>query len=160
MASRQRPQLIRDGRTAARGSGHATGREPFRWAVVALSVGNAAVHGYLAPMHLDEAPYMGALFFVLAAASLALAAALTVADYAWLWVATATITAAALAGLLVSRTVGLPELHDEIGSWTDTLAVVTLVLEAAIVMFAATRIIWYHADRRHERAKNPGRTGS
>mgnify|MGYP001106147186 CR=1 FL=1 len=129
-------------------------REPFQWFAALLLTANAAIHGYLAPMHLAEAPYLGWGFIALAAASLAIAVGLAAADRPWLWATALTVTTAALVGLLASRTVGLPEIHDEIGNWTDTLAIATLVIEVAIVMFAATRIIWWRTDRRHERTGN------
>lgn len=128
--------------------------EPFRWTAVALLVANAAIHGYLAPMHLAEVVYLGWAFIALVVASFATAVGLAVADRAWLWAIAGVVTALALAGLLASRTIGLPELHDEIGNWADTLAVATLVIEVAIVMFAAARIFWRHTDRRHEHAES------
>lgn len=124
--------------------------EPFRWSAAVLLAANAAIHGYLAPMHLSEAPYLGWGFIALAAGSLVIATGIAATDRAWLWAAALAVTTAALVGLLASRTVGLPEMHDEVGNWTDSLAIATLVIEVTVVMFAAARIFWRHADRRHD----------
>jgi hypothetical protein len=70
------------------------------------------------PDHLREAPYIGVLFIALAAVSVILAVALLAYDAPVVWIATFVVMAAAVAAFLISRTVGLPQMPDDVGNWT------------------------------------------
>ena len=75
-----------------------------------------------------------------AVAGLLLAQLLLFADTTAVWRWTAGVSSAALLGYVLSRTVGLPQIHDDIGNWTDPLAIVcigaeTLMLAAAGLHF-------------------------
>ncbi|MGH3494841.1 MAG: hypothetical protein ACRDQ1_16615, partial [Sciscionella sp.] len=53
----------------------------------------------------------------------------------------------ALTADLVSRTVGMPEIHDDIGNWLEPFGVAAVVAEAVGVVTAAR--ILYRMARRH-----------
>ncbi len=69
------------------------------------------------------------------------------------WVASGGVALAAVVAFLASRTVGLPQIHDDIGNWSEPLAVPALAVEVLTVAFAALALI--HAapapGRRNER---------
>jgi hypothetical protein len=92
-------------------------RHPDRLlAAVCVAVGGLT-HVPLIPDHLEEAPYIGALFIALAAVSVVLAVGLLVADSPLVWSLTVVVMAAAVAAFLVSRTAGLPQMPDDVGNW-------------------------------------------
>jgi steroid 5-alpha reductase family enzyme len=57
-----------------------------------------------------------------------------------IWTAALALNVAAMAAFLLSRTTGLPSSTDDIGNWAQTLGVINLVVEAALIGFAATVI--------------------
>jgi hypothetical protein len=115
-----------------------------------------AVHVPPVPEHLHEAPYIGVLFIGLAVACAVLAALLARRDSAAIWVVTTVLAAAAAFAYVVSRTVGLPEIHDDIGNWTDPLGVVALTTETATAMFG-TYVLRRHSQ--HWRFQPPVNAG-
>ncbi len=117
---------------------------PWRWPVVVFLLTNAAIHLDLAPMHLMEAPYIGALFIALSAACIILAAALAFVDSPLVWVGAGATSVLALIAFLVSRTVGLPQIADDIGNWTEpwgnpTIAVEALTIVCTLVVLRSRR---------------------
>ncbi|MEO6942287.1 MAG: hypothetical protein ABI124_04610 [Terrimesophilobacter sp.] len=114
---------------------------PWRWLAIVLLLVNAAIHVNLTPMHLMEAPYIGLLFIVLSAACVILAALLAFRDNELVWMATGALSALALIAFLASRTVGLPQIDDDIGNWTEPLGILNMAVEAltALVTFA---VLW------------------
>jgi hypothetical protein len=58
------------------------------------------------------------------------------ADTTAVWAWTGIVAVLALLGYLLSRTVGLPQIGDDIGNWGEPLGVVCIVAEA--VMLVAT----------------------
>jgi hypothetical protein len=122
----------------------------WRWPATLFLLVNAAIHLYLAPMHLIEAPYIGALFIALSAACIILAVLLTFLDNTLVWTATGTISLLALIAFLISRTIGLPQIGDDIGNWTDPLGYPNMVVEILTVTVAI-------AVLRSWRLRTPGR---
>jgi hypothetical protein len=99
--------------------------------------GVAATHILDLPDKLAEAHYMAALFCGLIVASIALAALLlTGRAIHFAWGAAAGVSVAAIAGYVLSRSVGLPELADHVGRWADPMGIAALVCEAGLVALA------------------------
>lgn len=90
--------------------------------------------------HLIEAPYIGVGFILLTVAGLLLAQLLLLADTAAVWIWTAIVSAAAVLGYLLSRTVGLPQIRDDVGDWGEPLGIVCLAAE--VIMLAAAFLHW------------------
>ncbi len=112
-------------------------RSPLRWVVAALLLVTAAVHVPLVPMHLREAPYVGVLFIVLAVVCVALAVAVVLHDSAMVWELSGTVTLLALVAFLASRTVGLPQIGDDVGNWSDPLGFPAITAELLATLVAA-----------------------
>lgn len=127
-----------------------THRSPARWGAAALLVVVALVHLPLVPAHLKEAPYVGWLFIAFVLICVALAVALVLADTSVVWLASGSFTLAALVAFLVSRTVGLPQLGDDIGNWTDPLGYPAMASEALMAGLATLILI-----RRRAHASRP-----
>jgi hypothetical protein len=108
----------------------------LRWLTAVCLAVIAGVHIAIAPEHLHEAPYAGVLFLVLAAATLAAAGLVLTTDHPLVWIGTAGLSLSALVAYLVSRSVGLPSLSDDIGDWLNPLGVVAVVSETAVVLIA------------------------
>ena len=113
-------------------------RSGDRWLVALCLAVTAASHAPLIPEHLQEAPYIGVSFAVLAAASVVLALALVVRDNLAVWGAVALLEGLAVVAYVVSRTVGLPLLGDDIGSWAEPLSFPALVSELIATGMAVT----------------------
>jgi hypothetical protein len=118
---------------------------PLRWACALALLVTAGTHIPLIPDHLEEAPYVGVLFIVLSAVSIALAALVMVRDLPLVWVASGTVTLLAVVAFLLSRTVGLPQIGDDIGNWTEPLGFPALAGEVATVVLAGLAIRRAHA---------------
>lgn len=103
--------------------------------VLALVVAGAA-HIPVIPAHLREAPYIGVLFIVLTVASFPLAAVLALGDVAAAYLSTAAVMGLALLAYVISRTVGLPQIGDDIGNWLQPLGVVAITAEATALVSA------------------------
>ena len=53
-----------------------------------------------------------------------------------LWISALTLSVAAMIAFVLSRTIGLPGSFDDIGNWTQTLGVLNLLSEAALISLA------------------------
>ena len=108
----------------------------WRCPAAALLLLNAAVHVLLIRGHLEEAPYIGVLFILLSAACIALCAAVMIVDTAAIWATIGVVSVLALAAFLISRTVGLPQIGDDIGNWTEPLGYPAVAAEALSAVVA------------------------
>jgi hypothetical protein len=126
---------------------------PLRWAASVLLLVTAATHIPLVPEHLEEAPYIGVLFIALSVASVVLAVVLIVADTPAVWAATGVMTALAVVAFVVSRTVGLPQIGDDIGNWTEPLGFPALAAEALAAVVAAVALQRNHHHSHHRPGK-------
>jgi hypothetical protein len=108
----------------------------WRWPAAVFLLVNATIHLYLAPMHLMAAPYIGVLFIALSAACIILAVLLTFLDNASVWAATGAVSLLALIAFLASRTVGLPQIGDDIGNWTEPLGYPNMLAEVLTIAVA------------------------
>ncbi|MDQ6642130.1 MAG: hypothetical protein M3Y66_06520 [Actinomycetota bacterium] len=116
---------------------HETKRSPLRWVVAALLLITAAVHVPLIPGHLKEAPYAGVLFLLLAVTCAVLAGVIVRRDTPMVWELSGAVTLLALIAFLASRTIGLPQLADDVGNWTDPLGFPALAAELLTTSIAA-----------------------
>jgi hypothetical protein len=110
----------------------------LRFPAAALAVAAGLAHVPVTPEHLREAPYIGVLFIMLTVACVVLAALLVTWDHALVWLALGGACLLAVIAYVVSRTMGLPLMADDIGNWWETLGVVSVLTESAVVVLAAT----------------------
>jgi spore coat protein A len=112
-----------------------------RFAGVVGLLGIAVTHLLDLPDKLSEARYMAVLFCALIASSLLLAVPIAL-DRATrrVWPIAGALSATAIAGFLLSRTVGLPQLGDHVGMWQDNAGTASLVCESTVVVLAA--LVW------------------
>ena len=101
-------------------------------AVVGLA-GVALIHLLDSPGTFGEQAYKGWLYVGLIAGSIVTAAALIRSSDSRAWLAAALLPLGALAGFVVSRTVGLPGGADDIGNWTEPLGLASLFVEGCLV---------------------------
>src|ERR1700754_2007650 len=83
-----------------------------------------------------ETPYMGWMYVGLMLSCLAVAATLLHAHALEAWLATIALSASAIAGFVLTRTVGLPQAHDDIGNWSEPLGLAALFVEGAVIATA------------------------
>jgi hypothetical protein len=122
---------------------------PHRWIASVLLLATAATHVPLVPEHLVEAPYIGMLFVALSAASFALAVLVVLADTPAVWMVTGVMMLLAVLAFLASRTVGLPMIGDDIGNWTEPLALPAVAAELLAFLTAAAVLRPDAATQRH-----------
>ena len=89
---------------------------------------------------MDETPYLGWAYIGLIVGCAVAAVLLLRRDHRGFVLAGA-LAAATFIGYCLSRTTGLPAATDDIGNWTETLGVWSLVAEAAVVAFSATALM-------------------
>jgi hypothetical protein len=118
---------------------------PLRWpAAVAVLVAGAAHLPVIAP-HLAEAPYIGALFIALTVACGVLAVALLAWDTPTVWDLAILATGLAVLAYVLSRTVGLPQIGDDIGNWSEPLGVLSIAAESVTVLLGVATLVWARA---------------
>lgn len=100
-------------------------------------IGVAVVHLIDGPGSLQDAEYVGVLELALAAAATVIAIALIIGPVRDIWLSAATLASAALVAYVASRTVGLPGSTDDIGSWGQTLGIISIAAEGVVVLLAA-----------------------
>ncbi len=111
-------------------------RSPVRLIAATAAAGMAVAHIPVIKQHLDEAPYIGIGFVLLTIAGLVLLQLLLTRDTAAVWTASVVVSVLALLGYLLSRSVGLPQITDDIGNWSDPLGVVAIVSETVLLLAA------------------------
>jgi hypothetical protein len=106
----------------------------FRSAGIVLLLGVAATHASDLADHLVDAHYLAALFCALVVGSAVASIGLALLDNAGpAWLLAGVMSASSIAGYVVSRAVGLPQIPDHIGQWTSVAGVISLVAESALV---------------------------
>lgn len=120
-------------------------RERRLTALCALVAGGS--HIPLISEHLREAPYIGWSFIVLVAASVFIAIAVLRTDKPTIWIAVGLVYAVALLVYLLSRTVGLPQIPDDVGNWTEPESYPALISEA-LAVFIAVKVVFANFSRR------------
>ena len=116
-----------------------TSQKQWRIAGVTGLLAIAAIHGVDIPDKLSETSYIGWMYIGLVLASLALAAALVFTKHHRLaWTAASGLAAATFIGYCLSRTTGLPHANYDIGNWGEPLGIVSLIVEASVVVMAVS----------------------
>ena len=106
----------------------------WRYVIVPATLTAAVAHLPVIAPHLDEAPYLGILFIVLASACFVLGAALISADAPIVYLAAAVTCGLAMVGYVLTRTVAMPMIADDVGNWLEPLGVVSMLAEAVVVV--------------------------
>lgn len=103
----------------------------------ALAVAVSAVHvldqGGLTAM--KDPAYLGYGYWMLELAGVVCAVLLLARSRSG-WLLAVGVAAGPLLGIVVSRSVGLPDATDDIGNWTEPLGVLAMVVEAALLLLA------------------------
>ncbi|MGW1025916.1 hypothetical protein ACWD4J_19880 [Streptomyces sp. NPDC002577] len=99
-------------------------------------------HLLIAPEHLEEMPYIGILFVVGSVALLAVAAGLGLRNPLPAWLVGAAVSGGMILGFTLSRTVGLPDYHEE--DWDTPYGQLSMIAE---VLFLAAFAAWYGTQR-------------
>ena len=120
----------------------------LRWPAAACLAATAAIHMTLVPDHLREAPYAGAMFIALSAAALAAALLLMAVDHELVWTGAAALCLAAVLSYVLSRSVGLPSMSDDIGDWLNRLGIAAVACETVAVAICSAVLWQSRADRR------------
>ena len=102
----------------------------LRKGVAAALAATGVLHLALAPEYLSEQLYVGILFIGGGLASIALASVIWLRDEARALAAGAVLAAAMAVGFVLSRTVGLPGLHES--EW-EASGLLSLLLEGSVV---------------------------
>ena len=88
---------------------------------------------------MEETPYLGVAYIGLLAGCIAAVVLLARGDRRGFLLAGG-LAGATFIGYCLSRTTGLPAATDDIGNWTETLGVWSLVAEGAVVALSATAL--------------------
>ena len=80
-----------------------------------------------------ETRYIFWMYVGLMVASLAVGGALLFSRGRAIWLAALALAVSAIAGFVLSRTVGLPNATDDIGNWTEPLGLAALFVEGSVV---------------------------
>lgn len=114
---------------------------PWRWLAAGSIAVAAAAHIPVIGPHLDEAPYMGALFILLTAACTVLAGAILIRDTPAVYALVVLTCGLAVVGYVATRVVAFPMLNDDVGNWLEPLGVVSIVSESIAVAIALTALL-------------------
>jgi len=109
---------------------------PAQWCASLLLLVAAGTHVPLIKEHLQEAPYVGWLFIALTVTCVVLAVAIAFTDHASVWVLGGLTCVAAVTAFLASRTIGLPQIGDDVGNWTEPLSFPATASEVLMVGLA------------------------
>ena len=102
---------------------------------------------------LNAPSWLGWAFRLIEAGAVLTAVLLVLPRPAWLfraglgWAAGLLLGAGPLLGYLVSRTVGLPGDHGDVGNWDHWVGTVALLIEAALIVLSLTMLLSYLARR-------------
>lgn len=115
-------------------------RSPWRLVAAIGAVGEAVAHVPVIEEHLTEAPYIGVGFVLLAVAGFVLGVLLLLSDTPAVWASTLGVALLALIGYFLSRTIGLPQIGDDVGNWSEPLGIMAIICEAIMLIAAAVQL--------------------
>ena len=98
-----------------------------------------AIHTTELASKTEEVAYLGFGYLLLVVGALIAAVLLGQHDVRGWWLGGFTC-AATITGFVLTRTVGLPLSHDDVGNWGETMAVWALVAEAATVVLSVAAL--------------------
>jgi hypothetical protein len=107
----------------------------------------------------QETPYMGWMYVGLMLACVATAAALVRCNAREAWLASIALPASAIVGFTLTRTLGLPQAHDDIGNWSEPLGLAALFVEGAVIALSGYALVALRPVRllvRRERVRLAG----
>ena len=114
-------------------------RSSWRWPAAAAALVTVAAHLPITAPHLREAPYIGWSFVGLEVTLAFVAFGLIISDRTPVWWLAGTVPALAMVAYALSRTVGLPQLSDDVGDWAQPLGLVALTAEGLLVVLTLGR---------------------
>jgi hypothetical protein len=108
------------------------------WAGILLIVVVGLIHLFKAPAYLAAAPYVGVAFLV--NVLLAFVSAFGIyRGMRWGWLLGIVVAGGAFVLYVVSRTIGLPGLEDDVGEWFDPAGILALIVEVLFIgLYAIT----------------------
>jgi hypothetical protein len=109
----------------------------LRYPTALLGIVAGLAHVPVTPGHLQEARYIGVLFIAFTTVSLLSATLLLISDSLIAWTILAGSCLVALVAYVLSRTVGLPLIGDDVGNWNDPWGIVALTTETAVIILTA-----------------------
>jgi hypothetical protein len=109
-------------------------RSRLRLPAAAAALVAAAAHVPLTGGHLQAAPYVGVLFIALELVLVVLALLLVLADRPVVWAIATVVPTLAVGAYVASRSVGLPQIGDDVGNWTEPLGMVAVSAEVVLVV--------------------------
>ncbi len=115
-------------------------RSPWRIPAAAAAVVTAAIHVSQFASTRQQDALAGAGFAALAAVFAVGAVALAIRDTPVTWLAMAGACATATAAYVVSRTIGLPGMPDDIGNWTEPAGIAAITSQAVVIAGAVIAI--------------------
>ncbi|WP_380168991.1 hypothetical protein [Jannaschia sp. R86511] len=90
---------------------------------------------------LKDPAYLGWGFRALEVTAVVCAVLLLTGRHRVGWLLAAGVAAGPLLGIIVSRSVGLPNATEDIGNWGETIGVASMVVEAALLIVAAAALL-------------------
>jgi hypothetical protein len=90
------------------------------------------------------------LYVLLIVGCIATGAALVGGGDGRAWAAAASLAATTIVAYVLSRTVGLPQVADDIGNWGEPLGIASMFVEGAVVALATTRLLAFAPVVRRE----------
>jgi hypothetical protein len=109
-------------------------------AIIGLG-GVALIHLLDTPATFQATPYKGWLYVGLILGCVATAITLVARSDSRAWTAATLLPLGAIAGYVISRTVGLPQSADDIGNWSEPLGLASLFVEGSVVAVGAAILL-------------------
>ena len=113
----------------------------WRIVLIPAALVATATHVPITKGHLEEAPYIGFLFLLLEAAGLVLAVLLMRREDRLLYVACAALGGLAILAYILSRSIGLPQIRDDVGNWAEPLGVVAVAAQAVLLFGGLAAVV-------------------
>jgi hypothetical protein len=111
-------------------------------AVAAVGLtGVALIHLLDVTGKFSETPYMGWMYLALMAGCLVLAAELLRSGSRLAWAGAVVLPLSALAGFVLTRTVGLPQAHGDVGNWSEPLGLASMFVEGCLIALGSSVLL-------------------